>query len=227
MQKMVEELIHRLLYEFLKQDKSSVYGFTQRDFSYNSNRIEGSTLTEKQTETLFETGSLITDGKIVKAKDIEEMRGHFAMFNEMLKTYSQPLTQELIKQYHYQLKSGLFEDKLNGYPIGEYKSRMNLVSDIETVKPIDVPQAMEKLLLNYQQLDTVTLLDLAKLHAQYEMIHPFQDGNGRTGRIILYKECLKHRIFPFVIHDENKAMYYRVLNEAQHQSAYENLSNFF
>ena len=143
------------------------------------------------------------------------MTGHFLMFNNMLKSYDVLLTEDLIKSYHYDLKSGVFEDKSNGYPIGEYKNRGNRVSDIVTVKPGDVHLEMEKLIDEYNNKKNVTLEDIALFHSKYESIHPFQDGNGRTGRIIIYKECLKNNIFPLIIEDVNKSEYYASLNSAQ------------
>ena len=117
------KLKKRLNIELEKHDRSGISGYTQRMLAYNSNKIEGSTLTEEQTANLFDTGSLLADSKMIRAKDIEEMTGHFSMFNEMLKTADDPLSQNLIKRYHYRLKSGVFEDLANGYPCGEFKNR--------------------------------------------------------------------------------------------------------
>ena len=216
MNDLVENLIDRLKIEFEKKDKSGVYGETQRMLAYNSNRIEGSTLTYNQTAFIFDTNSIsFSENELIKTKDIEEMTGHFLMFNNMLKSYDVLLTEDLIKSYHYDLKSGVFEDKANGYPIGEYKNRANRVSDIVTVKPEDVHLEMEKLIDEYNNKKNVTLEDIALFHSKYESIHPFQDGNGRTSRIIIYKECLKNNIFPLIIEDVNKSEYYASLNSAQ------------
>ena len=223
----VQELIDRFQIEQKKNDRSGVYAITQRMLAYNSNKIEGSTLTEKQTASLFDTGTLSAEDALIRAKDVEEMTGHFLMFNEMLKTYDQPLSHELIKRYHYKLKSGVFEDIANGYPIGEYKNRRNRVSDIVTALPEEVEARMTELLAGYNALPQHTLTDLAKFHAEYEMIHPFQDGNGRTGRVILFKECLKNGLVPFVISDDNKIEYYHALNTAQSKGDYAPLEAFF
>ena len=155
------------------------------------------------------------------------MTGHFLMFNEMLKTYNEPLSHELMKRYHYKLKSGVFEDIANGYPIGEYKNRRNIVSDITTALPEDVHARMTALLDEYNAADKHDLHGLAKFHADYEAIHPFQDGNGRTGRLILFKECLKNDIIPFVVNDSRKAEYYHALNTAQTKQDYSPLERFF
>ncbi len=130
--KMIHLLKDRLHIEAKRHDRSGVYALTQRKLAYNSNRIEGSTLTEKQTASIFETGTIRADGSIFRAKDVEEMTGHFTMFSYMLDTCEEQLSQELIKAYHYRLKAGVFEDIANGYPIGEYKNRRNMVSDIAT-----------------------------------------------------------------------------------------------
>lgn len=223
----VQALIERFQIEQKKNDRSGVYALTQRMMAYNSNKIEGSTLTEKQTASLFDTGTLTADDALIRAKDVEEMTGHFLMFNEMLKTYDQPLSHELIKRYHFKLKSGVFEDIANGYPIGEYKNRRNRVSDIVVALPEEVEDRMTELIETYNALSQHTITDLAKFHAEYEAIHPFQDGNGRTGRIILFKECLKNNLLPFVISDDKKIEYYHALNAAQSNGDYARLVEFF
>lgn len=210
-----KKLIERLLIEQEKNDRSGVYGETQRLMAYNSNKIEGSKLTFNQTASMFATGTiLVEEEQLIKSKDIEEMNGHFIMFNNMLKSYKEPLSETQIKSYHYDLKFGVFEDKANGYPIGEYKNRGNRVSDIITAKPDEVQEKMQELLTEYNK-KIITLKEIAIFHAQYELIHPFQDGNGRTGRIILYKECLRNNIFPMIIEDGKKGEYYMALNKAQ------------
>ena len=123
-------------------------------------------------------------------KDVEEMNGHFLMFNKMLDTLNEPLTQRLIKQFHYELKSGVFEDRANGYAIGDYKKRPNIVGLYHTTKPEDVETEMKYLLEWYSEQERIGIAVLAEFHARYESIHPFQDGNGRTGRLIIFRECL-------------------------------------
>ena len=226
-EKYIDKLIERFQIEHQKNDRSGVYALTQKMLAYNSNKIEGSTLTENQTASLFETGTVYADGEIIKAKDIEEMTGHFSMFNEMLKSYDQPLSHELIKKYHFRLKSGVFEDLANGYAVGEYKRRSNMVSNIVTASPQDVFNAMDDLINEYNKKTRHTIEDIAKLHADYEKIHPFQDGNGRTGRILIFKECLKNKVVPLVIPDEDKVRYYLALNLAQTQGDYTALIQMF
>lgn len=209
------ELINRLKIEYEKKDRSGIYAITQRMLAYNSNKIEGSTLTEEQTASLFVFGAFEGNSDLIKAQDVEEMTGHFIMFNSMLNTYKEPLSAALIKKYHYDLKAGVFFDKLNGYPIGEFKNRANIVSDTVTTKPENVEKEITALFENYNKIENVTVKDLAELHYKYEKIHPFQDGNGRTGRIILFKECLKNDIIPFIIEDFNKIEYYSSLKKAE------------
>ena len=167
------QIIRRFQIEQKKNDRGGVYALTQRMLAYHSNRIEGGMLTEKQTASLFDTGTLTSEDALIRAKDVEEMTGHFLMFNEMLKTYQEPLSHELMKRYHYKLKSGVFEDIANGYPIGEYKNRRNIVSDITTALPEDVHARMTTLLDEYTAADKHDLHGLAKFHADYEVIHPF------------------------------------------------------
>ena len=199
---LIQKLKERLLIEFSKRDRSGIYAVTSRELAYNSNKIEGSTLTENQTASLFDTGMLPVSDSAYRAKDIEEMNGHFLMFNHMLKTLDEELSEDLIKKFHYELKSGVFEDKANGYNIGEYKARPNIAGTMQTSLPADVHRDMKELLKT-----------LALLHTRYEKIHPFQDGNGRTGRLILYREALKHDIIPPIIHDENRVEYVEGIRE--------------
>lgn len=224
---LMKEIKKRLVIELDKHDRGGIYGYTQRTLAYNSNRIEGSTLTEKQTASIFETGTLMGDNTIFRTKDVEEMTGHFTMFNYMLKTYEYPMTEELMKEYHYKLKAGVFEDLANGYPIGAYKNRKNMVSDIETVVPEDVPEAINNLISNYEKIEHKSIEDIARFHAEFEKIHPFQDGNGRVGRMLIFKECLRQNIIPVIIESDRKAEYYHYLNQAQQKEDYGNLCKIF
>ena len=227
--KFTEQLKKRLLIEFKRQDRSGVYGFTQRSMAYNSNRIEGSTLTERQTASLFETGSFYPDSEddIFRAKDVEEMNGHFKMFNFMLKHLDEPVTEELIKGFHKSLKEGVFEDIANGYAIGDWKKRPNIVGSITTALPKDVPDKIHNLITGYSSKKNVVLKDIAKFHAEFEKIHPFQDGNGRVGRMIILKQCLDANITPIIIRDENKVEYYRCLDKAQNRNDFSGLIDYF
>lgn len=220
-------LIKRFQIEKEKADRSGVYAFTQRLLAYNSNRIEGSTLTEDQTASLFDHGTLPKSDDYYRAKDVEEMNGHFLMFNKMLETLEQPLSQELIKRFHYELKSGVFEDRANGYAIGEYKKRPNMIGIYETVRPDDVAREMGSLMAWYEAQQEVTVSVLAEFHARYESIHPFQDGNGRTGRLILFRECLKNEIMPIVIEDKNRNAYLDALKAYREEKTLHKLIALF
>lgn len=223
----VVELKKQLLYEFDIQDRKGVYAITQKNMAYNSNKIEGSTLTGEQTASLFDTGTIVSNGDFIyRAKDVEEMTGHFKMFNEVLKSIGTPLSVEMIKSFHYQLKSGVFEDYANGYPVGEFKNRANAVSDITTELPQNVPERIENLVNEYNSSNK-QLLDIVKFHAEYELIHPFQDGNGRTGRAIILKQCLDSNIIPVIVSDDKKAIYSHALHTAQTEKNYTNLYSFF
>lgn len=206
----IRNLLERFKIEHTKRDRSGVYGFTQRLLAYNSNKIEGSTLTEEQTASLFDTGILPKTDDYYRAKDVEEMNGHFLMFNKMLDTLDAALDQQIIRSFHFELKSGVFEDRANGYAIGDYKKRPNMIGIHQTTLPSQVPEAMTEL-LNWYHTQDVSLKTLAEFHARYEIIHPFQDGNGRTGRIILFRECLRHDISPFIIEDANRPEYLEAL----------------
>lgn len=205
-------LLERFKIERQKFDRSGVYAYTQRLLAYNSNKIEGSTLTEEQTASLFDNGTLPKSDDYYRAKDVEEMNGHFLMFNNMLDTLNKPLSQDIIKQFHYELKSGVFEDRANGYAIGDYKKRPNMIGMYQTVKPEKVAEEMG-IIIEWYHKQKADICVLAEFHARYESIHPFQDGNGRTGRMIIFRECLKNGMIPIVIEDANRNGYLEALKE--------------
>lgn len=219
-------LLKRFEIERNKRDRSGIYGFTQRMLAYNSNKIEGSTLTEEQTASLFDTGILPKSDDYYRAKDVEEMNGHFLMFNKMLDTLDEALTQDMIKQFHYELKSGVFEDRANGYAIGDYKKRPNMIGIYPTIKPENVEKEMSSL-LEWYHMQKVSLAVLAEFHARYESIHPFQDGNGRTGRLLIFRESLKHDILPVVIEDSNRYEYLEGLRQFREEGKIDCLVSLF
>lgn len=219
-------LQERFKIEREKFDRSGVYAFTQRLLAYNSNKIEGSTLTEEQTASLFDHGTLPRSEDYYRAKDVEEMNGHFLMFNRMLDTFEEPLSENLIKQFHHELKSGVFEDRANGYAIGDYKQRPNMIGMYQTVRPENVSMEMH-LLMDWYHKQDITISVLAEFHARYESIHPFQDGNGRTGRLILFRECLKKGIVPIVIEDANRNEYLEALKEYSEEKSLNKLISLF
>ena len=224
--KFLKFLLDRFNIEKEKFDRSGVYAYTQCLLGYNSNKIEGSILTEEQTAFLFDNGTLPKSDDYYRAKDVEEMNGHFLMFNKMLDTLNEPLSQELIKRFHYELKSGVFEDRANGYAIGDYKQRPNMIGMYQTIKPEKVEEEIIILLDWYLRQD-VTLATLAEFHARYENIHPFQDGNGRTGRLILFRECLKNGMVPTVIEGVNKNEYLEALKEYREEKSLNKLIRLF
>lgn len=224
--KFLDFLMERFKIEREKFDRSGVYAYTQRLLAYNSNKIEGSTLTEEQTASLFDNGTLPKSDDYYRAKDVEEMNGHFLMFNKMLDTLDESLSQEMIKQFHYELKSGVFEDRANGYAIGDYKKRPNMIGMFQTVRPENVAQEMY-LLMDWYNNEDANISVLAEFHARYESIHPFQDGNGRTGRLILFRECLKNGIIPVVIEDANRNVYLEALKEYREEKSLNKLINLF
>lgn len=212
-QDFVQRLKRTMLLEQQTGIRNGVYGFTQINMAFNSNKIEGSTLTKGQTESMFGRGTLDLDGDVtIRRKDIEELTGHFKMFNYMLSIIDEPLSEDNIKIMHKNLKENVFEDMANGYAVGDYKKRANIVGNIKTALPSEVPSKMKELLDWYGGKTDVTLRDIAGFHLRFETIHPFQDGNGRVGRMIVLKECLKHDIIPVIVRNSNKLQYSRALS---------------
>ena len=207
--------------EILKEQKDmklkgNLYHNTQIAFTYNTNHIEGSTLTEEQTKFIFETNTILfEDRTIVNVNDIIETTNHFRLIDYMIDIAQDTLTEEMIKEFHKMLKTGTSDGQKDWFNVGEYKKLFNTVGNIKTVAPKDVEKNMQKLLEWYNTLEKVTMKEIIEFHARFEKIHPFQDGNGRIGRIIAFKECLKNNIIPFIILDKDKLFYYRGLNEYQ------------
>lgn len=189
-----------------------LYHELQVRMTYNSNHMEGSRLTEDQTRLIFETNTInVGDG--IPVDDILETVHHFRAIDYVIDTAEETLTEEIIKELHRILKSDTKDSRLSWFAVGDYKKRANVVGGHETVKPKDVPEEMKKLLAAYNAKPAVTINDVIELHAEFEYIHPFQDGNGRVGRLIALKECLRHGIVPFIIEDSKKMFYYRGLSE--------------
>lgn len=196
--------------------KGNLYHNTQIAFTYNTNHIEGSTLTEEQTRYIFETNTILFEDKtIANVNDIIETTNHFKLIDYMIDVANDVLTEEMIKKFHSILKTGTSDSKREWFNVGEYKQLPNSVGDMKTVAPKDVQKSMQKLLEWYNSLIQITIHEIIEFHARFEKIHPFQDGNGRVGRIIAFKECLKNNIIPFIILDKDKLFYYRGLKEYQ------------
>lgn len=196
--------------------KGNLYHNTQIAFTYNTNYIEGSTLTEEQTRYIFETNTILFEDKtIANVNNIIETTNHFKLIDYMIDVANDELTEDMIKKFHKILKTGTSDSQKEWFNVGEYKQLPNSVGDMKTVAPKDVHKNMQKLLDWYNSLIQITINEIIEFHARFEKIHPFQDGNGRVGRIIAFKECLKNNIIPFIILDKDKLFYYRGLKEYQ------------
>lgn len=212
-------LLNRLKEEKDMKLKGGIYHKTQIALTYNSNHIEGSSLTEDQTRMIFETNTLgETNG--VKVDDIVETNNHFRCVDIIIDNAKKPLTEKFIKELHYILKTGTSDSRKDWFNVGEYKSRPNEVGGNKTCPPEKVTEEIKKLLTNYNKKQTKTINDIIKFHKDFETIHPFQDGNGRVGRLIMFKECLANNIVPFIIEDEFKLYYYRGLKEWNNEKGY-------
>ena len=202
--------------QILKEEKDNkisggLYHELQIRMTYNSNHIEGSKLTEDQTRQIFETRTLdTTDG--IPVDDIIETANHFRAIDYAIDVAMLPLTEDIIKHFHLLIKQGTKDSDLSYFRVGDYKMRANIVGGRETVKPKDVPDVMKNLVAQYESKDNIQVEDIIEFHADFEYIHPFQDGNGRVGRLIALKECLRWNIIPFIIEDSKKAFYYRGLS---------------
>lgn len=214
-------VLEQLLKEKSMGYKGGLYHLTQVKLAYNSNRIEGSRLTEEQTRYMYETKTLIPSGnEAAPINDIIETQNHFQLFNFMLATAKEPLTEEMIKTYHRILKSSTTDAQHEWFAVGDYKREENIVGDMETTSPDEVPAAMHALIRQYSDKVQITLKDIIDFHYRFECIHPFQDGNGRVGRMIMFRECLHNGIIPFIIEDTKKAFYYRGLREYRREPGY-------
>lgn len=202
------------LIAFLKREKEAglkggIYHKIQIDLTYNSNHIEGSKLTHDQTRYIFETKTLGVTDKAVKVDDIVETVNHFRCIDLIIEGAHTKLTESFIKQLHFILKSGTTDSQKSWFKVGDYKMLENEVGGSETTKPSEVSGAIKALLKEYNSKSKITFDDILDFHVHFESIHPFQDGNGRVGRLIMFKECLKHNIVPFIITEELKMYYCR------------------
>lgn len=207
--------------EVLREQKSmklkgNLYHNTQIIFAYNTNHIEGSKLTEDQTRYIYETNTLLTEKEsITNLDDIIETANHFKLVDYMLDVADEELTEERIKEFHKILKEGTSDSRKDWFAVGDYKKLTNEVGGLNTTTPKNVERDMKKLLDWYGNLEIITINEIIEFHAKFEKIHPFQDGNGRIGRIIAFKECLRNNIIPFIILDKDKLFYYRGLYQYQ------------
>ena len=196
--------------------KGNLYHNTQIIFAYNTNHIEGNQLTEDQTRYIFETNTILFEGETVASvDDILETSNHFKLVDYMIDKAEETLTEDMIKEFHKILKEGTADSRKEWFKVGEYKQVVNEAGSTKTTLPKYVQRDMATLMEWYNSLAKITTKDIIEFHARFEKIHPFQDGNGRVGRIIIFKECLKNNIIPFIILDKDKVFYYRGLKEYQ------------
>ena len=213
------------LLSILRREKKSklpggIYHKIQVDLTYNSNHIEGSQLTHDQTRFIFETNTIGMTQESINVDDIVETSNHFRCIDMIIDAATYKLTETMIKQLHNALKQGTSDSRKDWFVVGDYKKLPNEVGGQETTPPSQVHNEIKRLLNEYNSIESVTLDDILNFHVRFESIHPFQDGNGRIGRLIMFKECLKHNIVPFIISDQLKLYYYRGLQEWKYEKGY-------
>lgn len=200
--------------------KGGIYHRTQIDLTYNSNHIEGSRLSQEQTRHIFETNTIGITDEAIAVDDIIETTNHFRCIDFIIEHALEPLSESMIKHLHLMLKSGTTDAERSWFAVGEYKKLPNEVGGMETTIPKKVAGAMRSLLSAYRRKKLIGFEDILDFHQQFEAIHPFQDGNGRVGRLIMFKECLAHGVVPFIITNELKLYYYRGLQNWGHTRGY-------
>ena len=203
-----------ILQEEKKNRRSGgIYHKTQIDLTYNSNHMEGSRLTHDQTRYIFETNTIGVENEVLNVDDVIETSNHFRCIDMIIDYAKVPLTEKFIKELHLILKTGTSDSRKDWFAVGNYKKMPNEVGGMETTLPENVAYKMKELLSEYNSKEEKSLEDILDFHVKFERIHPFQDGNGRVGRLIMFKECLKYNIVPFIIEDSLKLFYYRGLKE--------------
>ena len=205
-----------------KKNKYSggIYHKTQIDLTYNSNHIEGSRLTHDQTRYIFETNTIGVENEVLNVDDVIETANHFRCIDMIINNAKAVLTENLIKELHLILKNGTSDSRKDWFSVGDYKKMPNEVGGMDTALPEEVADRMKVLITEYNAKGKKTLEDVLEFHVKFERIHPFQDGNGRVGRLIMFKECLKYNIVPFIIEDNLKMFYYRGLKEWNDEKGY-------
>lgn len=213
-------LLSVLREEKKQQRKGGIYCKVQVDMTYNSNHIEGNRLTHDQTRYIFETNTIVFESEAVNVDDVVETANHFRCIDMVIGNAMYPLSETLIKRLHLTLKNGTSDSRKDWFAVGEYKRVPNEVGGRDTTAPEKVEAEISKLLSDYNAVSNHTLEQIIAFHHDFECIHPFQDGDGRIGRLILFKECLKNNIVPFIIEDDLKVFYYRGLYEWNHEHRY-------
>lgn len=212
---------HTLLREKENGVKGGLYHKVQIELAFNSNHIEGNQLTHDQTRYIYETNTIVfKENSTIKVDDIIEMTNHFTAFDFLLDSFQDDLNETWIKEIHAILKRGTSDSRKSWFQVGDYKSYPNEVGGRETTLPEKVESDMQELLNSYHRLPETSFEDILDFHVRFERIHPFQDGNGRVGRLIMFKECLKHGHVPFIIGDNMKYFYYRGLAEWGEQNGF-------
>ena len=215
-----ETLLDRLKAEKEARLSGGIYHKVQIELTYNSNRIEGSRLTQDQTRYIFETNIIGVGEGVVRVDDVVETANHFRCIDQIIDQANLALSERLIKQLHLILKNGTSDARKSWFAVGDYKKLPNEIGGKQTTAPEYVSDEMKKLLHAYNAIPNKTLDDILDFHVRFERIHPFQDGNGRVGRLILFKECLRNNIVPFIISDELKMFYYRGLQNWPDERGY-------
>ena len=215
-----KSLLERLREEKKTSLKGGIYHKIQIELTYNSNHIEGSKLTHDQTRYIFETNTIGIENDSLNVDDIIETANHFKCIDMIIDNATYKLTEKFIKELHFTLKSGTSDSRKEWFNVGEYKKLPNEVGGKETVNPEDVSREIKELLKIYNEKNEHSLEEIIEFHYRFESIHPFQDGNGRVGRLLMFKECLKNNIVPFIIDDSLKMFYYRGLSEWSNEKGY-------
>ena len=215
----------KTLLDILREEKSNkyfggIYHKTQIELTYNSNHMEGSRLTHDQTRYIFETNTIGVENEVLSVDDVIETANHFRCIDRIIDNAKAVLSEKLIKELHLVLKNGTSDSRKDGFAVGDYKKMPNEVGGMATALPEEVAYKMKVLLSEYNSKEEKNLEDILEFHVKFEKIHPFQDGNGRVGRLIMFKECLRYNIVPFIIEDNLKMFYYRGLKEWSNEKGY-------
>jgi Fic family protein len=215
----------KTLLDILQDEKKNkysggIYHKTQIDLTYNSNHMEGSRLTHDQTRYIFETNTIGIENEVLNVDDVVETANHFRCIDMIIDNAKAILSERFIKELHLILKNGTSDSRKGWFAVGDYKKLPNEVGGMDTALPEEAAAQMKVLLSEYNAKEEKTLEDILEFHVKFEKIHPFQDGNGRVGRLIMFKECLKYNIVPFIIEDNLKMFYYRGLKEWNNEKGY-------
>ena len=220
----VQELKEELIKQKISKFKGNIYHYSQVNFAYNSNKIEGSRLTSEQTEAIFSTSSFISkNDELIKIDDLTESQNHFKLFDYMIDNVDKLLTKEMIIEMNKILKRNTSDEDDPRYNVGGFKivpNTIGVINEIKTTEPKNVEKEIDKLLNSYNLKKQVSIEDIIDFHFKFERIHPFGDGNGRVGRMIMFKECLRNNIIPFIVLDDDKPYYLRGLKEYENDKMY-------